>query len=424
MGASVIRRLISHPAIVAAVVMAMPVLVAAQQTVAADRFVDAAGVNIHLHYDHTLYRDQFPLVKERLLELGVRHVRDGLIDTTWRPYYERHNALGAAGIKGVFITEPRQTAALWAAYPSRVPLAFEAYEAPNEYNKSKDPNWAQTLTTTLQRLRGLKNDPRVARFPVYGPSLTTTAAYASLGDVSAFFDFANVHHYFGGRHPGTIGWGTDGYGSITWGLDLVNRYASGRPIVATEAGYQDDMSLTDAIPARVVGRYMPRVLLEQFRAGIVRTYLYELADFPRSGSYGLLNADGSPKPAFTAVKGLLTLLSDPGPAFTPRDLGYTVTGGSPDVHHMAFGKRDGTYFLALWLARASDDPGARQPVTAPPETVLVRLPERMRMTHVYRWQDDGAVSAETASGTTALFPATIKDELMIVELAPATPSSR
>jgi hypothetical protein len=53
-------------------------------TIAADRVVDAFGVNIHLHHTDTLYAN-FDLVKSRLLELGTRHVRDGLIDTTWQP---------------------------------------------------------------------------------------------------------------------------------------------------------------------------------------------------------------------------------------------------------------------------------------------------------------------------------------------------
>src|SRR5262245_3506764 len=76
----------------------------AQTTVAADKFGDSRGVNVHLHYDGTLYADNFELIESRLLELGVRHVRDGMVDTTWQDYYERHMTLGRSGIKGTFIT--------------------------------------------------------------------------------------------------------------------------------------------------------------------------------------------------------------------------------------------------------------------------------------------------------------------------------
>ena len=40
----------------------------------ADRFADSVGVNVHLHHTDTPYGN-FALVKKRLLELAVRHVR-------------------------------------------------------------------------------------------------------------------------------------------------------------------------------------------------------------------------------------------------------------------------------------------------------------------------------------------------------------
>ena len=43
-----------------------------------DSFVESIGVNIHSEYTDTPYYNQFETVKERLEELGVRHVRDHL----------------------------------------------------------------------------------------------------------------------------------------------------------------------------------------------------------------------------------------------------------------------------------------------------------------------------------------------------------
>jgi hypothetical protein len=388
----------------------------AQQTSSADAFVDSVGVNIHLHYTGTAYWDQFPLIRSRLVDLGVRHVRDGLIDPAFKEYYERFISLAQAGIKGTFITSPDQTNEVWASWPSRVGSSFEAYEAPNEYDKSKDPNWAQTLTQTLVRLRRLKDDPRAAPFPLYGPSLTSEAAYSALGNVSALYDYGNMHNYFAGRDPGTTGWGANGYGSIAWNLDVTGRHGNGKPIVATETGYQDTPSEPDSIPPRVVGRYMPRVLLEHFRAGIVRTFLYELCDFANSGGYGLLNPDASPKPAYTAVKGLLNLLSDPGPTFTPQDLQYTVQGGSADVRHMAFQKRSGTYFVALWRSIPSWDPPNKRPLITEPTQVMVRLPSAMRLVRTHKWQPDGSVTASASSTSSANLSVTVTDALTILEL--------
>jgi len=396
--------------------LVLPADLAAQQTVAADRFVDSAGVNVHLHYANTLYWDQFPLIKNRLIELGVRHVRDGLIDTTWRHYYDRHNALGEAGIKGAFIIGPHDSVELMAQYPARMSRSFEAYEAPNEYDKSRDPNWVATLRAAMARMAALKHDARSAGYPVLGPALGDPAAYAALGDVSPAFDYANMHNYFAGRHPGTPGWGTGGYGSIPWNLNLVRPYAGGKGVVTTETGYQDDLALEDGLPMEIAGRYMPRVLLEQFRAGIARTYLYELADFAKSGNYGLLYADGTPKPSFVAVKGLLNLLADPGPAFAVTPLGYAVNGGGPELRHMAFQKRDGTYFVALWLARASYDPRTRQTMPMATQAVAVMLPRAMRHLRTHQWQPDGEVAAHPSAATTTMIPVTVSDALTIVEL--------
>jgi hypothetical protein len=408
-------------AMLLAFVVAIPVSSAfAQQTYAADRFVDAAGVNIHLHYDNTIYWNQFPLIRDRLIELGVRHVRDGLVDTTWQPYYQRHNALGQAGIKGTFIMGVNDTVELLAQYPGRMSSTFEAYEAANEYDKSGNANWAAVLRQSLVRLRSVTNDARGAGFPIYGPSLTSAAAYAALGNVSQYYDFANIHNYFGGRNPGTPGWGAGGYGSIGWNLDLTRQYSPSKPVVATETGYQDDPSLVDGVPPQIAGRYMPRVLLEQFRAGVVRTFLYELADFPNSGHYGLLTEDGTPKAAFNAVKGLLNLLADPGPAFTPRALRYTVDNDGGDIRHVAFQKRDGTYFLAIWLALPGYDPVTHRPIAVQPQQTTVRLTTATRVARVHRWLPDGTVSSKVANtrAMTTIMPVSVTDALMVIELVP------
>ncbi len=259
-----------HPAamvraggVAAALVLLSSNAVPAQQTVAADAFVDSVGVNVHLHYEHTPYKEQYELVKSRLLELGVRHVRDGLIDTDWQGYYDRHNELGDAGIRGTFITSFDQSLALLASYPSRVIRSFEAYEAPNEPDKSNDPQWVHRLWQAMLRLGELKTIASVSQFQVLGPSLTHESSYRAVGDVSPYFDAGNLHNYLAGRHPGTSGWGAGGFGSIAWNLQLIGPYSGGKPIVTTEIGYQDAPGLPDRVPADVVGRYLPRLLIEQ-----------------------------------------------------------------------------------------------------------------------------------------------------------------
>jgi hypothetical protein len=386
----------------------------AQSTVRADAFVDSVGVNVHLHYNDTLYYDNFSLTRSRLQELRVRHVRDGLIETTWTEYYDRHNTLGRSGIKGTFIAALNATAAELQEYPSRMSDTFEAFEGPNEPNDSGDPLWVDKTRTVLERLRSVQG-----RFPVYGPSLTAEWAYQALGDISAWVNFGNMHNYFAGRHPGTGGWGAGGYGSINWNLKLVNGGSGGKPAVTTETGYRNDFSAPDAVPSDIAARYMPRLLLEQFRAGIARTFLYELVD---SGpeQYGLLLPNGDQKPAFTAVKSLLSLLDDPGPAVVLSPLDYGLQNEPSDLRHLAFQKRDGTYYLALWLERSSYDVDGRSSLPAIAAPVTVTVPSSQRLVSVVQWQADGTTKrvplGHTQSGTV-----TVSDDLSMVEVAPAAP---
>ncbi len=389
------------------------------RTDAADRFVDSVGINIRLHHQGLLYQDNFPLTKQRLVELGVRHYRDVLVDTTWTPYYDRHNELGTAGLKGVFaVHRPDTPVEALRRFPLLVGSAFEAYEAVNEYdNGPKD--WVRILNESLVRLHSTKESPAVAGFPIYGPSMAFSNRLAQLGDVSRYFDYGNLHIYFAGRHPGTAGWGVTerDFPTYGWHLRYARSFFGGKPMVVTESGYMNHPAPADAIPQDVSGKYMPRLLLEHYRQGFARTYIFELADDGAKFNAGLITRDGAPKPAFRAVQGLLRLLADPGPAMTVTPLRYTVSGASPDLRHMAFQKRDGSYYLALWIERSAYDVPAKRPVTVAPATVGIAVAGGLRVVTVHRWQADGTVvPAAPAAGEPAAF--TVTDTLQVLELRP------
>src|SRR5262249_51881492 len=137
-----------------------------ESATSAEAFVDRAGVNIHLHYNDTSYGN-FAKVASAIKALGVRHVRDGLVDTKWTEYYDRLNELGLAGVRAMLITSPKQSDALLVEYPQRVRDAFEAYEAQNEYDQSGDPDWPKTIDAFLPRLyKAVKQNAATAKFPV------------------------------------------------------------------------------------------------------------------------------------------------------------------------------------------------------------------------------------------------------------------
>ena len=369
---------------------------AGEVATSADAFVDSFGVNVHLHFTDTPYAN-FGAVKSALQKLGVHHVRDGLIDTSWTPYYDRHNELGRIGIKGTFITAPKNDDGLLVSYPNRMHDSFEAYEAPNEYDISGDPHWAATLSAFMQRLHNVvKSHPETTPFPIIGPSFTQAGSFQNAVALGSFFDYANLHNYFGGRNPGTPGWGNNGYGSIAWNLDLTTHAWPGKPVFTTETGYTNDAANPQGIPEDVSAKYLPRAFLEQWLHGIRRTYSYELVDLGSNhndGSHGLLHSDFTPKLGYTAIQNLIHLLSDPGPTFTGEKLNFTLSGNLTSIHHLLLEKRDGSFYLTLWVEEPSFDVNGKvaTPVSHRRISVQTTQPWKMRVHEI--GADDTKTSA-------------------------------
>ena len=343
----------------------------------ADVFVDSVGVNIHLHYDGTLYVNDFPFIKN-ILQVGhFRHVRDGMIDTTWQSYYDRHNELGKIGIQTLFISGLNGVVA---DYPYRMFDCFGAYEAPNEPDLSGDSNWVWKTRNVLYELRS----EQFNQFPVIGPSLTNWGSFNALGSIGHWADIGNLHNYLAGHHPGTGGWGGYAYGSLGYHKMLMSiMMPADSPIITTETGYGSNET-----PDDVIAKYLVRLLLYQFINGISRTYIYELADIPGFGTfseYGLVRANGTLKPAYTAIQNLLGILNDPGPSFIPKKIIYEVDGS---VSHVMFQNRGGENFLVLWQEVEGWDVNNRTPIIVNPITVGVRV-HAMSIEMGLHWEDDG-----------------------------------
>jgi len=258
------------------------------------------------------------------------------------------------------------------------------------------------LRAYQQRLyEAVKGNASTRRISVIGPSFTSGAAYAHVGDLSASVDYGNMHNYYAGRNPGTDGWGAGGYGSIAWNLSNARKYASQRPTVSTETGYHNavDSSTGHAgTPEVVAGRYVPRLFLEHFSRGIVRTYAYELIDqkaAPASdGSnpeyhFGLLRNDGTEKPAYVALKNLIGLLEEP-PAepgdllFSPGALNYSLSGETQAVHRLLLQKRDGRFYLILWQEVPSYDPNTKRVLPVPDKKVTLTLEQPFGRVTIYQ----------------------------------------
>jgi hypothetical protein len=401
------NMVLSSALILAAAVACHPQKGVCETPVSSQSIVDSVGVNIHLNYTNTVYGD-FPLVEGLLQNLGVRHTRDGLIDTTWQPYYDRHIALGKLGIQCTFITSPSQSDALLTSWPSRVPGAFEAYEAPNELDNSGQPNWAATLKAFLPRLyNAVKSNKATAAYPVIGPSLIRSADYPLVAGLEDYFDYSNLHNYFAAHNPGTGGWGNNGYGSIAASMTISQTAWPDRPVISTETGYYTDASINGGLPELIEGEYTPRLIFEQTLHGIKKTYLYELIDENQTaqgneGYFGLAHADGSPKPAYTALKNLIATLSDPGPVFPLNNLQFTLSGNMANVDHLLMQRRDGSYYLAFWIENSNYNVNAMKATPSKPQQITFQTNHVFSSAVTEQYSQNGTLSSKPLTPSTSI----------------------
>jgi hypothetical protein len=118
------------------------------------------------------------------------------------------------------------------------------------------------------------------------------------------------------------------------------------------------------------------MLAEFFRRGFARTFKYELVNEGRPGSegvFGLLRNDLSEKPAFRAVKNLITILSDKGPNFEAGSLNYALDDHVDDIRQILFQKRNNDFYLMVWLELSSWDANVQKDLYPPAQEVLLTL---------------------------------------------------
>jgi hypothetical protein len=378
-------------------------------------------MNLHLAYGDTAYGN-VDRVAQLLADLRVRHVRDGVVAGR-ADLCASAQRLARNGIRFTYITTPALDGAGLAAWRRCVGRSIEAYEAPNEYNTSHpaaDGDWVATIRAYQRSLyRAVKSDPALADLPVIGPSFSTIAAYAQVGDLSASMDRGNLHQYFAGRPPETNGWGDGGYGSLRYGIAHAREVAGAKPIQVTECGY-GTAARPEMLPPPIAARYIPRMFFTQYNTGIERTYQYELFDEggPPFDTFGLADAHGAPKPAFTAMASIMQLLAAAGSPAHPSpalQVEVNAAGGAP-VGHTLLAGRDG-FYLALWLESSAIDPNTlhEDPVPTAQATVSLGLP----LASATRYASDAGGTLQPARlAPAARLTTPISDTVSILKLVP------
>jgi hypothetical protein len=394
-----------------------------EQTHTADAFVDTIGTNVHLHYLDTVYGN-YALIRQRLIDSGIRHVRDGADLTTDAVYNNlavgHYADLATVGVKVDLIVDPRSsikqvTTGTISALKTLAGNGLEFFEGPNEYDISGDSQWVQTLRSYQQELyASVKQNASTKNVPVLAPSLVQAASVSQLGKLNTVADFSNMHSYSGGNMPSN---------QLDQLASLNEDVASGKLMIPTECGFHNAVGSNGGFPGvseAAAGKYMPRLFLEYFNQGFPRTYTYEFIDEKADTTndpqmhFGLLRFDGSAKPAFTAVANLIQILKDPGATFSPAKLDYKMTGALNSVHHTLLQKRDGRFYLILWQEISSFNLQTKQDLSNPTEPVTISFTNTPQNINVYFPMNSAAASQKFQK--TQKINVAVPDHPVILEL--------
>lgn len=229
---------------------------------------------------------------------------------------------------------------------------------------------------------GMKADPVLSGIPV---DMWPLGGYRSLstsavGDQTAHCDRINMHDYYPADNTHQF---TGVTGDIQIGLQsflLVYRKVCNRtPFLTTETGWytgvgtEHNLQGTDEyVQARLL---LNDIFDHAMLPDDQEVYIFTLRWGP--GGWGIINNDGTPKIAGTALHNLTAILNDPSAAaatFTPRALNYSLSGMPAAGGNFLIQKSNGAFQLLLWNETPIWDGSRNKRISIPTATVTVSLP--------------------------------------------------
>jgi hypothetical protein len=338
----------------------------------ADRFVSSVGLGAHFSYTDLLpYGHDRAKTVASLIASGARFLRDGLtVSVTGDsndPYWGTMGEITRAGMKLVLVTYPTHLRAGTTDAPPYLdqrPLDTAvvrvgannilAFEGPNEVDNNNEgwggkavygPNARAYQHAMYAHAKQIA--PSIA---VLGLTTTTAEGARTVGDLSSVMDAGTLHPYPDADIP------LAHLAPMQRALAPLN--AAKKAWWVTETGYFTQPNATQnvyqpGVSEGAQAKYIGRIYLDYFAAGIPYTSVYELMDdhddrTDAEANYGIIYNDGTPKPAYGALKNLLALLADRGPVFEPGSLSYSLGGTTSTIRQSLFEKRDGRFQLVLW----------------------------------------------------------------------------
>lgn len=366
----------------------------------ATSFLSTLGVNAHSGNANNAYGNA-SLTINSLNYLGIGTVRDTLPGSGIGNAVV--NAMAAAGVKFDFVTSSALPAtgasglasyvATLADFQTRHAGSIVAVEGLNEINTQPfSYNGSGSLAAAVDYQKALytavKGSTGLSGVSVINLSvaLESPSAYAAIGDLGAYSDYANAHAYTAS--------GSTSDKVMEASMARAGAASKGDKVVITETGYttlssDPGLGVNESAQAKLT----VNALLTAFENGSSQTFLYELFDssLDPSGAekefhFGLFNADGTPKMAATAVHNLTNLLSyvDAGTGTAASAATAYSLGGMPaDGHSLTLTKANGAYDILLWRDANLWNTATQSETALAAKTVTVDLGGLQKTVYVY-----------------------------------------
>ena len=383
-------------------------------------------------YTNTNYFNDWPQVFADLQGMGIRHIRDGYFDPNWGPpYTTMHQQLAQAHILTDYVIpyDPYTISPQSIQQLAWEDGDMELLEAPNECdlpgNCGAGTSEWQSLNNMITFMPTVQAAGAALHVPVLGPAFAAYESYEQVGDIASLMTYNNLHFYFGGRNPGHAGWGGydaqgNSYGTFQFWMDQSNDDAPGVPPQITETGYQTTPGQLPQywIPANVEAQYIARTYFLAYLHGFGRTYIYEFLENPNTPGFGMVDGNMNPRPSYYEVRNLIANLADPGPPFTPGALPYSINGGDSTLNQLLLQKRDGSFWLILWLEQSAYDSINEVSTPVAPQQVMLNLGEGYFTPNVGTFDDNGNLNWASMQNGGPSVPLTVSDHPMIVKILP------
>lgn len=411
----------------------------AEMPIPASAFNDSVGVNTHFTYRNTVYDTSFDALSSRLMHSQIKHARDAFCNwgtsSDWCAgvWASRWNTLASAGIAFDVITNPWMG---WSAgttgchgtclsgYVAALGLApgsIDAYEGPNECDDAPrnclqlGRDTAHETQSVIAAWTPLIWNLRTGRTAIYGPAMAFPRGYSAYSNISAYVSYGAIHNYTKPFMPET----NRTCCSLTAWQSGASHLSGAAPLVSTETGFNTDPTFSNGgISQLAQERYIPRMLFTNLANAIKRTYIYELVDYPTDTpgqDFGLLNADCTPKPAWTRLQQLMSYFAD-NRTSVRRPLHYGILASQAGLHHVLFQRSNGTYLLVLWLGVPVWDPGLHEDVPLQRQQITVTLQKTPVEARMVTFGDHGAIVTRTLTVLDRRVPVEVTSLVSVLSL--------